>query len=120
MRPGFRRSNALDGLRADFFDLDPYDDASFIGHPFPVFIPILVFPAHLLVPELALAAQFAALLLGHGGNADDGQFVLDGRTTTQPGCQLSLKIRKRVEEISGWIKTVGGFRRSRYRGLERT
>lgn len=45
---------------------------------------------------------------------------LDGRTTTQPGYQLSLKIRKRVEEIFGWIKTVGGFRRSRYRGLDRT
>lgn len=45
---------------------------------------------------------------------------LDGRTTRQRGYQVSLKIRKRVEEIFGWIKTVGGFRRSRYRGLERT
>lgn len=45
---------------------------------------------------------------------------LDGRTTTQQSYQISLKIRKRVEEIFGWIKTVGGFRRSRYRGLERT
>ena len=45
---------------------------------------------------------------------------LDGRTTRQPGYQMSLKIRKRVEEIFGWIKTVAGFRRSRYRGLERT
>ena len=45
---------------------------------------------------------------------------LDGRTTTQRSYQISLKIRKRVEEIFGWIKTVGGFRRSRYRGLERT
>ena len=45
---------------------------------------------------------------------------LDGRTTRQPSYQVSLKIRKRVEEIFGWIKTVGGFRRSRYRGLERT
>jgi transposase len=45
---------------------------------------------------------------------------LDGRTTTRRSYQVSLKIRKRVEEIFGWIKTVGGFRRSRYRGLERT
>lgn len=45
---------------------------------------------------------------------------LDGRTTRQQGYQISMKIRKRVEEIFGWIKTVGGFRRSRYRGLERT
>ena len=45
---------------------------------------------------------------------------LDGRTTMQKSYQVSLRIRKRVEEIFGWIKTVGGFRRSRYRGVERT
>ena len=33
---------------------------------------------------------------------------------------MSRKIRKRVEEIFGWMKTVGGFRRTRYRGVERT
>jgi len=45
---------------------------------------------------------------------------LDARTTTQRGYQTSQRIRKRVEEIFGWIKTVGGLRRSRYRGIERT
>jgi transposase len=45
---------------------------------------------------------------------------LDGRTTRRRGYQTSQRIRKRVEEIFGWIKTVGGLRRSRYRGLERT
>src|SRR5579885_1723247 len=45
---------------------------------------------------------------------------LDRKSTRQQSYQMSLKIRKRVEEIFGWIKTVGGFRRSRYRGLERT
>jgi transposase len=45
---------------------------------------------------------------------------LDGRTTAQESYRLSQKIRKRVEEIFGWIKTVGGLRRSRYRGRERT
>ena len=45
---------------------------------------------------------------------------LDGRTTTQSGYQTSQRIRKRVEEIFGWMKTVGGWRRSRYRGRERT
>ena len=45
---------------------------------------------------------------------------LDGRTTTKESYRLSQKIRKRVEEIFGWIKTVGGLRRSRYRGRERT
>ena len=45
---------------------------------------------------------------------------LDKRTTASKGYETSLKIRKRVEEIFGWIKTVGGLRRTRYRGLERT
>ena len=45
---------------------------------------------------------------------------LDGRTTTQAGYQVSQRIRKRVEEIFSWMKTVGGLRRSRYLGLERT
>jgi IS5 family transposase len=33
---------------------------------------------------------------------------------------LSQRIRKRVEEIFGWIKTIGGLRRSRFRGIART
>jgi transposase len=45
---------------------------------------------------------------------------LDARTTAQPGYHLSVRIRKRVEEIFGWVKTVGGLRRTRYRGRERT
>ena len=45
---------------------------------------------------------------------------LDGRTTTRSGYQTSQRIRKRVEEIIGWMKTIGGLRRSRYLGLERT
>lgn len=45
---------------------------------------------------------------------------LDGRTTPKESYRVSQRIRKRVEEIFGWIKTVGGLRRSRYRGRERT
>lgn len=45
---------------------------------------------------------------------------LDGRTTTRESYRISQRIRKRVEEIFGWVKTVGGMRRSRYRGRERT
>jgi len=45
---------------------------------------------------------------------------LDGRTINKPGYQTSQRIRKRVEEIFGWMKTVGGLRRSRYLGIERT
>ena len=45
---------------------------------------------------------------------------LDARTTTRSGYQKSQRIRKRIEEIFGWMKTVGGLRRSRYLGLDRT
>ena len=31
---------------------------------------------------------------------------------------MSQRIRKRVEEIFGWMKTVGGMRKLRHRGLE--
>ena len=46
--------------------------------------------------------------------------AIDGRTTRHAGYAVSLRIRKRVEEIFGWMKTVGGLRRTRYRGLART
>ena len=46
--------------------------------------------------------------------------AIDGRTTRHEGYRASQKVRKRVESIFGWMKTVGGFRRSRYLGLERT
>jgi hypothetical protein len=36
------------------------------------------------------------------------------------GYAISQRVRKRVEEIFGWMKTVGGFRKTRYRGVERT
>ena len=46
--------------------------------------------------------------------------VIDGRTTRPAGYVVSLRIRKRVEEIFSWMKTVGGLRRTRYRGVART
>ena len=45
--------------------------------------------------------------------------ILDKRTTRHEGYRTSLRIRKRVEEIFGWIKTVGGGRKLRYKGVER-
>ena len=46
--------------------------------------------------------------------------AIDGRTRRHPGYGVSQKIRKQIEEVFGWMKTVGGFRRTRYRGVERT
>jgi len=45
---------------------------------------------------------------------------LDGRTTRHKSYGVSQRKRKRVEEIFGWMKTVGGFRRTRFIGIERT
>ncbi|HXH24682.1 MAG TPA: IS5 family transposase [Vicinamibacterales bacterium] len=44
---------------------------------------------------------------------------IDGRTTRHSGYALSQRARKRVEEIFGWMKTIGGLRKTRYRGVER-
>ena len=44
---------------------------------------------------------------------------LDGRTTGSTGYQTSQRIRKRIEEIFGWCKEIGGLRRLKHRGLER-
>lgn len=45
---------------------------------------------------------------------------LDGRTTRTLGYARSQRIRKRIEEIIGWLKTIGGLRRTRFRGVART
>jgi hypothetical protein len=44
---------------------------------------------------------------------------LDGRTLCSSGYGISQRIRKRIEELFGWGKTVGGLRRTRYRGKKK-
>ena len=53
-------------------------------------------------------------------NTSRRRSAIDARTTRHPGYLVSQRLRKRVEEIFGWMKTVGGFRQTRYRGLDRT
>lgn len=48
----------------------------------------------------------------------DGQSTLHVLLTLAHA--ISQKLRKRIEEIFGWSKTTGCFRKSRYRGVERT
>ena len=43
----------------------------------------------------------------------------DGRTK-KAGYKTSQRIRKRIEEIFGWMKNTGGICKTRYRGVERT
>lgn len=52
-----------------------------------------------------------------GGNR---RSAIDGRTTTWPGYAVSQRLRKRIEETFGWMKTIGNFRKTRWKGKERT
>jgi transposase len=45
--------------------------------------------------------------------------TIDGRTTRHPGHVTSQRIRKRIEEPFGWIKTIAGGRKLRYIGRQR-
>jgi hypothetical protein len=49
-------------------------------------------------------------------NTKGRRSAIDGRTTRHLGYRLSLHCRARIEEINGWLKTVGGQRKTRYRG----
>jgi transposase len=53
-------------------------------------------------------------------NTSGRRSAIDGRTTRHAGYAISQRIRKRIEEIFGWMKTTGGFRRTRYLGLDKT
>jgi len=42
--------------------------------------------------------------------------AIDARTTRHPGYAVSQRKRKLVEQIFGWMKTIGGVRQVRHRG----
>ena len=48
-----------------------------------------------------------------------GGSAIDGRTTHHPGYKVSQRKRKRIEEVFGWLKTVGMLRKTRHRGLHK-
>jgi transposase len=60
--------------------------------------------SHEVTPHVATKTRYSAL---------------DGRTTRHATYQVSQRMRKRVEEIFGWLKTVGMTRKFRHRGLSR-
>ncbi|NHH97805.1 Mobile element protein [Candidatus Nitrosotalea sp. FS] len=62
---------------------------------------------------LAITPHVARNQARRGGSA------LDARTVRHPGYSVSQWIRKQVEEAFGWMKTIGGLRKTRYRGRER-
>jgi transposase len=62
--------------------------------------------------ELRVTPQVAQNTMGRSS-------AIDGRTTRHPGYAVSQRKRKCVEEIFGWMKTVGLLRKTRYRGVAR-
>jgi transposase len=51
-------------------------------------------------------------------NTTNRRSAIDGRTTRHSGYAISQRKRKRIEEIFGWMKTVGLLRQLRHRGRE--
>jgi transposase len=52
-------------------------------------------------------------------NTSNRSSAIDGRTTRHAGYLVSQQKRKLVEEIFGWLKTVGLMRQTRHRGARR-
>ena len=46
--------------------------------------------------------------------------AINGRTTRHASYATSQRVRKRIEEAFGWIKTIAGLRKSRFVGRART
>jgi transposase len=67
-------------------------------------------------------ADFVAGCRAHGctphvsQNNTNRRSAIDGRTTRHPGHRISAVKRKQIEEAFGWMKTVGGLRKTRHRG----
>lgn len=58
----------------------------------------------------------ARQIKAHVARKQSGSAV-DGRTARGKGYAMSLRRRKMIEEAFGWLKTVGGLRKTRHRGL---
>ena len=59
---------------------------------------------------LAITPHVAQNITDHRGSA------IDSRTTRHPGYAVSQHCRKRVEEVFGWLKTIGQLRKLHHRG----
>ena len=52
-------------------------------------------------------------------NTNGRTSAIDARTTRHAGYAISQRIRKKIEEGFGWIKTVAGQEQTKFRGRER-
>jgi len=56
-------------------------------------------------------------ITAHVAQKDTGSRI-DDRTTRHPGYAISQRKRKLIEQVFGWMKTIGGLRKLRHRGGE--
>jgi hypothetical protein len=52
-------------------------------------------------------------------NTSGRSSAIGGRTTRHAGYAVSQRIRKRIEEAFGWMKTIGGQEKTKFRGRDR-
>ena len=52
-------------------------------------------------------------------NTNGRSSAIDGRTTRHAGYAVSQRIRKRIEEAFGWMKTIAGQEKTKFRGRDR-
>lgn len=52
-------------------------------------------------------------------NTTNRASAVDGRTTRHRGYEISQRVRKRIEEVFGWMKTIGPMAKTKYRGRAR-
>lgn len=55
----------------------------------------------------------------HVARKEKGSVIDDQTTMRHYSYRVSQRVRKRVEEIFGWMKTTGCLRKTRHRGLDR-
>jgi len=67
-------------------------------------------------PDFVAALRAMAVTPHVAQNTTHRRSAIDDRTTRHPGYAISQRTRKRVEEIFGWLKTVGLLRKLRHRG----
>jgi len=65
-----------------------------------------------VTPHIAVDGRISKLGVRRGSG-------VDSRTTRHPGYVASQRVRKRIEEVFGWIKASAGLRQTKHRGCER-
>jgi transposase len=76
---------------------------------------MLAYMGHVAVDARSMIVRACTTTLATGNRKSR----IDERTTQKEGYEISQRKRKRIEEIFGWQKTVGGLHRLKRRGLHR-